>query len=125
MKNSILLKRAGFFRELSHGDPQGPSLRLSQQSYASEHETSLLNYLTHGVAYIVSPGPTWDVLDESGPVGTGTVLTDGEWAWPDDLIHYLEKYHVALPDEFVEHAIANHWHVPEVPRSRLLTLRLS
>lgn len=31
-------------------------------------------------------------------------LTDGEWLWPDGLVHYLEAHDVRLPAEFVAHA---------------------
>ncbi len=45
--------------------------------------------------------------------GTGaTELTDGEWAWPVGLAHYVERHAVRLPDEFVESLEARDWCVP-------------
>lgn len=40
---------------------------------------------------------------------------DGIWVWPEGLAHYVEHHDVALPDEFIQHALS----VP-VP-DRLLT----
>ena len=97
-------KRVGFFRELPHGDPDGPSLHDARRESAAEDEAAILGYLARGAVHALSPGPVWDVLDESGPVGTASLLTDGEWVWPEDLAHYVEKYHVRLPAEFVARA---------------------
>ncbi len=29
-------------------------------------------------------------------------LTDGEWTWPEGLVHYVEKHGVQLPEEFID-----------------------
>jgi hypothetical protein len=34
------------------------------------------------------------------------------YAWPEDLAYYLERYHVALPDEFLKHLAAAKWTPP-------------
>ena len=119
------LKRVGYFRELSHGDPNGPSLAESRRDEATAEEAHVLDYLRQGVPCIVSPGPVWDAVDDEGPIGTASVLTDGEWAWPDDAAHYVAKYHVLLPEEFVAHARGNHWRVPEISDEDLATLTLT
>ena len=33
-------------------------------------------------------------------------FTDGIYAWPSGLAHYVEEHGVRLPSEFVEHAVA-------------------
>ena len=38
-------------------------------------------------------------------------MTDGTWFWPAGLIHFIEKYHVLVPQEFIEHAARNQWRV--------------
>jgi hypothetical protein len=124
MQKKTTLKCIGFFRELPHGDPNGPSLVKSKREEAAENESQVIAYLSKGVPYIVSPGPVWDVIDNEGPIGTGSVLTDGEWAWPDDLVSYVSKYHVALPDDFIGHAVSNGWQVPDLSRAQLLALQL-
>jgi hypothetical protein len=99
-------KRVGFFTELSHGDSDGPSLVQSRRPAAGDHEAAIAAYLATGKPSAVSPGPVWDVIDGSGPIGTASVYTDGEWIWPGDLRHYLQKYHVVLPSTFVEHVLS-------------------
>jgi hypothetical protein len=118
------LKRVGFFRELSHGDADGPSLAESMRDAPGADDDSIVEYLNEGVPFILSPGPVFDVMDGEGPVGTASILTDGEWAWPDDLAAYVEKYHVRLPDEFVQHARANQWLISDLERDQLRALTL-
>lgn len=57
-------------------------------------------------------------------IGTGTILTDGEWAWPDTLSHYVEKYHLELPQEFVRHATSAEFTIPDVTVDDLRRLQL-
>ena len=39
-------------------------------------------------------------------IGTLSVLTDGTYAWPSDLAHYVGVHHARLPAAFVEHVRA-------------------
>jgi hypothetical protein len=101
------LKPLGFPAEGASDDPRN-ILRLLDKREASPRpdEARIADYLRNAQPYIVSPGVTVDVLDGSGPIGSGTILTDGEWAWPDDLAHYLETYHVELPECFLGAIVA-------------------
>jgi hypothetical protein len=108
------LKLAGFFRELPHGLESGPSLRESVASTAHGLELKILEYLRNGKLVIATPGLVGDVLSNPGvPVVAPHIFTDGEWAWPGDLIYYVSKYHVRVPAEFLKHMEANGWHVPD------------
>ncbi|MBI5515044.1 MAG: ribosomal protein L7/L12 [Deltaproteobacteria bacterium] len=104
------LRRVGFFRERASGDPRGPSLREAMRPEASPHRDQLVAYLRGAPVFIACMGRVVDVLDSArGRVGTGSICTDGVWAWPDDLPHYIERYNVALPEAFFEHARARQW----------------
>lgn len=109
------LKRVGFFSELRHGFVGEPSLKDSVREKASEYEAPMLEYLRSGTALSIAPGVVTDALTkESKVIGGLSILTDGEWAWPSDLQYYLSKYHVQLPDEFVNRAMSSGWRIPEV-----------
>ncbi|MBW2667551.1 MAG: hypothetical protein JRE13_14765 [Deltaproteobacteria bacterium] len=41
-------------------------------------------------------------------------LGDGVWIWPEGLAHYVARHEIRLPNEFVEHARANGFRIPEV-----------
>lgn len=40
-------------------------------------------------------------------------FTDGIWAWPQGLAHYVEKHSIVLPDEFIETCRQNAWSCPD------------
>jgi hypothetical protein len=101
VKNGKPVKRLDVLGKLSEGDDSAQALSALRRANAQPHEADIVKYLRGGTTFIFSPGVVRDVLDGSGPIGSGSVLTDGEWAWPDTLPYYVEKYHVELPAEFV------------------------
>ncbi len=51
-------------------------------------------------------------MENTEPIGSPDILTDGIWAWPGDLPYYVKHYNVRLPCEFIAHAKTNDWKVP-------------
>ena len=108
------LKPVGFFRELRHGKQDGPLLKDAVREAGDPDEAKVVSYLRAGQVLMASPGIVRDVLDpQRGIIGSLSILTDGVYAWPSDLAHYVERHHACLPDEFVAHMASNGWHVPE------------
>ncbi len=66
-----------------------------------------------------TPGGENDVLDDEPVYLTASPATDGDWFWRRDLAHYVAKYNIALPDEFLEHARAHQWAPGEPSEARL------
>jgi hypothetical protein len=69
-------------------------------------------------------GAQADVLDPEAPtlVSGGSLLTDGTWLWRDDLAYYVDRYHLALPADFVARVRELGYSPPEVPQSRLVEI---
>jgi len=59
-----------------------------------------------------------DFADDEWIAGSESLVTDGTWIWPVDLVHYVRRHHVALPQEFLEHIRANSYTAPAVPDER-------
>jgi hypothetical protein len=70
-------------------------------------EPWLVTYLERATVFIVSPGIERDVVDGETITGTGSILTDGVWAWADTVAFAVSRHHLALPTAFVEHARAH------------------
>ena len=87
-------------------------------------EARMVAYLRSAQPFIVSPGVEFDLLDGSGPIGSGSILTDSEHAWPDVLAHYLEAYHIELPEEFWAAVAARGFMPPALSIQQLRTLML-
>ncbi|OSP38959.1 hypothetical protein B7767_34455 [Streptomyces sp. 13-12-16] len=70
----------------------------------------------------MSAGP--DVLDPDAPnmTGIGSLITDGTWLWREDLSYYIAKYHVSLPNDFLERIRSLDYTAPTVLESRLIEI---
>lgn len=107
------LIRVGFFRELPHGDPEGPSLKNFAAAIPLQQNDRIVSYLRSGALFIALPGLSRDVLSNEHPIiGSLALWTDGIFLWPSDLSYYVEKYSVGLPREFIKHMEDNAWTVP-------------
>jgi hypothetical protein len=124
----VKLKPVARFREFPFGTANDPSMRDSTAAEPWEDQDKVLGYLRSGA--IVAHPMGADLTDwfdrpsranpviDGKPLGGVTPLTDGEWFWPAGLIHFIEKYNVRVPREFVEHAARRGWTVraDDVPR---------
>ncbi|MFF4262015.1 hypothetical protein [Streptomyces virginiae] len=78
--------------------------------------------------YLDSGHPIFDIMESTIDVIEGTfrvpggssLLSDGRFVWRVDLAAYIERYNLALPAEFVEHAGG---HGFSMPAEDLPTLR--
>ncbi|PBC92584.1 hypothetical protein BX281_0261 [Streptomyces sp. Ag82_O1-15] len=113
----------GEFRELSHGRPDGPALRDSVRGHAAPDEDKLVGYLRSGSALAVTGSRVHDVLrQDSELIGALELHTDGEWFWYSDLAHYVERYHAALDEAFINHAHALDWTPPQLSAEDLIRI---
>ena len=107
------VRHLGFFSDLPHGISSEPRVQSLIADSPLNDESRLVKYLNDGELFIASPGVVHDVLSDSDTViGSADILTDGVWAWPRDLSYYVSRYHVHLPEDFVEHARRNRWVIP-------------
>ena len=78
------------------------SLRDSVAATPADDTAAVVQYLRTAVLFVASSGIVRDVLDPAQPiVAAGHLMTDGEWVWPSYLVHYVAKYNVTLPNEFL------------------------
>jgi hypothetical protein len=107
------LTRVGFFRELKHGRTDGPSLREAMRDKGKPGEARIAAYLRAAPIMFHALGPVTDVFTPKGDyICVPNIHTDGVYAWPEDLAYYVERYHVALPAEFLAHLAAAKWTAP-------------
>lgn len=111
-----MLGLLGFYDEFEDlpGQPSG-SIRDAMQPVGEPDEAELVAYLDSGHVLI-------DVMEAGSDVITGSphrhssgcssLLTDGAWIWRLDFPHYLETYHVRLPDEFTHRVRKLNYRMP-------------
>ena len=119
----MTLKSVGFYRELRHGDPDGPSLAAARDGLTGCDVETLAGYL-NGAETLAATGSLTD--DAPDPVRTGVarleIATDREWVWPRDLAYYVRAYRVALPPEFIATVRERDGRPPRLSRDELARL---
>ncbi len=78
------------------------------------NEEKIIGYLEAGRLIAAVMTIEEDPLtDPPAKIGPPDVRTDGPWAWPQTLAYYVERYHLSLPQEFVQHMEGKAWQCPE------------
>ncbi|MEX0641687.1 MAG: hypothetical protein WD468_03250 [Pirellulales bacterium] len=79
---------------------------------------AVCKYLTAGQPFEVYRGFSWCRFHcgAQGREMGSAELTDGEWVWPEGLVHYVKARSVVLPDEFI--ALATSGRKPRPTRKR-------
>ncbi len=78
-------------------------------------ESKILQYLEGGTKVFVVPGLAFDLLDPTAKtIGPPDVYTDGIWAWSAELLYYISRYHIAIPNDFVLQMRSHEWVCPPV-----------
>ena len=87
---------------------------------ATEDEQRVISYLQEGATLATTGSLVDDALDASQKgVARLEIATDGEWAWPRDLAYYIGRYHVEIPQAFVEHMRSRGWRPPQFGQAEL------
>lgn len=117
----------GFFVDVpTHGASKGDRLAACVQGAVLPDEAKLVEYLASGHVVVAIDDDAVDVIAGDGNrIASQSVLSDGEYCWPDDLKYYLETYHVRLPDDFLADTRKRNYIVPPLkqPPSRFVIFR--
>lgn len=69
-----------------------------------EEREAVSGYLTAGVVFRGFGGTS--TCRFCGEPNGALELTDGQWYWPDGLVHYITEHNVRLPELFVNYVLA-------------------
>jgi hypothetical protein len=103
-------------------------MREHMRAKRTRSETEIVAYLRAG--HLLAPVMEWslDLFDGTpfdGGAGSASLLTDGAWLWRQDLAHYVERYHVELPDDFVRSMADVRFRMPELTASEVAALAVA
>lgn len=79
-----------------------------------EEQKLLAAYLSAGVFCGGELGYSWCrfCCSEPSEAMGSAMRTDGEWAWPEGLAHYVLRHNLRLPDKFRDHIQSNDYRIP-------------
>jgi hypothetical protein len=97
----------GFWAEDGRGYEHCPSVAAWPLSELDEKMLRLCAYLEQGQIVCVGQVPkrACVICGEVMPLSR-TLLSDGKWLWPEDLVHYL-GHGIVVPHELLEHFESN------------------
>jgi hypothetical protein len=104
-------KSVGCFHDL--GYEGAPTLADVRGKRSQNNQAQVVAYLKAGRVLVMSPGLVRDAFDRNTVAGSRSIRTDGEFAWPDSLAFYVERYSVELPKEFEKHMAERRWEMPK------------
>ncbi|MEZ6049202.1 MAG: hypothetical protein R3C11_27220 [Planctomycetaceae bacterium] len=117
-EGSTMLIKLGFFDEI----PTDEALSILQDFKNNgplKNESKVIQYLQSGTELFIVAGLATDLLSKNNEViGSLIVSSDGEWCWSSDIVYYINKYHIAIPSDFLSRMEKLDWQCPLVGNSK-------
>lgn len=97
-----VLRLIGYWRNDDHPEYPDPH-DLVDRDWAPDQREAVQVYLAGGLysRHFMGLSP----CRFCGRPNGASELTDGSYAWPEGLTHYVETHNVRLPQAFVDHAV--------------------
>ncbi|MFJ7125343.1 hypothetical protein [Streptomyces sp. NPDC098101] len=119
------MRLIGFYREMDarYDAAWGGPVPAPESGAGRYPVAEVADYLASGHPLLDVTELTTDVVGGAFRVpGGSSVLTDGTFVWRADLEKYVERYRIALPEDFLRAARENGFRVPPADYEALLPL---
>lgn len=117
------LKFFGFYADLGYVAGTAISAAdLLAEPQALAEKQRVVSYLQGGKPLTVVPGFQRDPRGDSELPGGASVYTDGAWAWPHIAAYLVDRYDLAVPEEFLAHMRAQGFEPISLSRDELIRL---
>lgn len=85
-------------------DNKYPSIKDLINKPIKEKE-KVIEYMKKCRIEAASPAIVTDLIDSKNRITELYSMTDGKYAWRSDVIYYVEKYDMELPEDFIQHVL--------------------
>jgi len=96
----------GLIKEHGNAANSKSIIDLMNQPLDQHKKSKVVDYMKRGSIIASCPSSIVDKLEPSIRLRSHYVQADEIYQWNSYLIYYLEKYDVELPEEFVNHVLA-------------------
>lgn len=93
----------GMTREI-YKDDKYPSIKDLINKPINEKE-KIIEYMKQSKIKAVAPAIITDLINPDIRFAELYFMTDSKYAWRSDVIYYLDKYDMELPEDFIQHAL--------------------
>lgn len=96
-------KYVGFFSENKLSMANNGSIKdyILNKDDINYNVDLVIKYLSQGQKEAVCPKPLYDIFTNELISTSFSIYTDGEFVWKSDLIYYIKKYNLELPQKLV------------------------
>ena len=94
----------GEYREI-YEDTSLPSIHDYISSDEQKNKNKILDYLKKGQIKACAAGKAIDIFTGEVIPNELSYMTDGQYEWRSDLIHYVQKYNLILDKQFIKHVL--------------------
>lgn len=100
----VRLKQLILYKERDYGNGNTDTESVGDNIFASDPELSkrVFEYMNNANVLIEFISPTPDPFNPEDLV-RNVIYSDGDYVWDGIIMHWIEKYRVRLPNEFLEH----------------------
>lgn len=86
-------------------DEKYPSIKDLINKPIKEKE-KVIKYMRSCTITSASPAIITDLINPDIKFAELYCMTDGKYGWRSDVIYYVEKYDMELPEEFIQHVLS-------------------
>ena len=94
----------GQTREIYKNDKYPSVMELINKPIREKEK--VLHYMKKSHIDAVAPARLRDIINPENTIPELFYMSDDIYGWRSDVIYYVEKYDMALPDEFVQHVLS-------------------
>lgn len=66
----------------------------------------IINYMKKCKVGAIAPAIITDIIDKETIIPELYMMNDGIYTWRSDVIYYVEKYDMELPEDFIQHVLS-------------------
>lgn len=71
-----------------------------------KEKSKVIEYMKKSKVIAVAPAIVRDIINPNNKIPELFLMTDGKYEWRSDVIYYVEKYDMELPEEFIEYVLS-------------------
>lgn len=111
----IGLKSVGLYREMYEGrHPELPSIFESFTGRTIGDRESVLEYMRGAPGVFDVLDVLEDLINDTDQImSASSLVSDGIWIWRVDSMHYLSRYDLDIPEEFLLHVRQRNYDPPK------------
>ena len=110
LKNKLIA--IGYWKSIYENEFPDPA-KFEYLNWSLEEKSKIITHLKNGKSVADWMGKSWCRFRCGENEMGSSCFTDGKYLFPEKLIHYIEKHHVRLPNEFIKHVLNYEKH--EIP----------